>query len=549
MQGVRVSLFSIIAMLGGIVLLTIFAYAPALQNGFVDWDDPTLITQNALIRTFSLRGFWSYDPELYIPLTLLHFQIEHALFGFDPFFFHLDSLLLHLVNVALVFTLLKLLLTCPTAAALGALLFAVHPLHVEAVAWASARKELLSACFGLAAIIAYLRSDGGTKRSAAIQAFVFLLLSFLSKASGVLLPAVFLSLDAWRGGHFTWRDVRRTWPFWFLAAIFIVIAFFGKKSTLAFLPPSGVVLLAFRSVLFYLQKFFLPVGLSAIYPAPVAGLHLTDPAQLFAVASVLTLFGGAWVLRRKFPELLVGLGVFLLLIAPSFLAYAKSSEITLAADRYAYLPSVGILFLVVAIAQKLLRAPPLCASVVTVTVVLALFAAGAVRTQARRWQSTHTLFSAVLERYPSSPVALNNVGYQYLAEGRLEEALLLFERAVALNPAYPDALLNLGVVAAKRGDYDTAERAIQRALALDPALVPAHFSLAGLSLIRGHLEDASALYRATLGHDPDYLPALWQLAQVSLRLGKTDDARTAYLHVLDLDPSYRGKLPTLDALL
>ncbi|MBI3331412.1 hypothetical protein HYZ99_00445, partial [Candidatus Peregrinibacteria bacterium] len=321
-----------------LAVITVGVYSAVFTHGFVDWDDPTLITQNPYVTEFSPKIFSTYDPELYVPLTLLTYQIEHAIAGLKPFLFHLDNLILHILNVLLVFLLFYTRTKDRALAFLGALIFAVHPLNVEAVAWVSARKESLMTFFFLTSILATQKSDRNWDKWH-IGSIALFACSLLSKVTAAPLPLLLMFLDR-RDGLSLRESLRKRWPYLLLALILGVVALFGKRGSIG-LDPLSFVILAVQSIAFYIQKLLLPIDLAAFYSAPPITLSL----QFFiALLTILFVCVVGWLLRRH-QNVLFGLVFFLLTLAPSLFGYQKANEIALAADRYAYLPSIGwILF-------------------------------------------------------------------------------------------------------------------------------------------------------------------------------------------------------------
>lgn len=530
--------------IGLIATVAFLVYGESLGNAFVDWDDVQLIVQNPLIRTFSPRIFFSYDPELYVPLTLLTFQIEHALFGFNALIFHLDSLLLHIANALLVGWFLLILLRNRWAACLGALLFAVHPLHVESVAWVSARKELLWAFFFLLTVIAY--ELGREDRRWRLMSMLFLTLSLLSKPTALLTPFVLLLLDWRRGERVSLRSWKRTWPHFLLAYAAGVIALIGRGEQIGLLNPLQVLLLAFRSTVFYLEKLILPLHLSPLY-APPDPISLGNPAILFSILIVLALLAGTWFPRRYDRTAALGIGIFFLALLPTFLAYQKSGFVTPAADRYAYVPSIGIILTVAAL---LLHAPGALAKRIIAVVAIATsvtFGVLAYR-QSLVWASTESLFTHALREDPGSPIAMNNLATLALERGNIDEAILLSSEAVRLKPLYADAYVTLGAALAKEEKYDRAEEALQRALEINPDHAHATFNLAGVEQMRGNLDRAVELYRRATALQLSHADAFFQRGRVLLKQGKRDEARAAYRSAVELRPQLRGVSREMDAL-
>ncbi|MDO8648651.1 MAG: tetratricopeptide repeat protein [Candidatus Peregrinibacteria bacterium] len=530
-----------------LVAAALLAFSPTLRADFVAWDDPQLILENPLIRNFSPRIFASFDPELYIPATLLTFQIEHAIAGFSATVFHTTNLLLHALNVILIFWLLTLLLKNRTAAFIGALLFAVHPLNAEAVSWVSARKELLMAAFSLGSLIAYVRSEGRSSRSLLVSLLLFAL-ALLSKVTAITLPVLLLVIDWYEGRRISMRSILEKWPYFGLSAIFGIVALFGKSHTVSVLSIFDILLLAIRSTVFYLSKFFAPFNLSAIYPAPT-DLTLTSGAQLLAIGILIVFLGITVALRHRIRGMSAGMLLFLIALIPSFLAYEKANEITLAADRYAYLPLVGLVLAIGALVKEIAPSGMARRAAILAALVLSSILGVLSWQQSQLWRSTETLFTNVLRVHPESAIAMNNIGFLRLTEGNIEEALPLFEEAVMRNPEYVDAYVNLGATYGRASRYDDAEDALKKALAIDPTEAQAHYNLAGVHQERANNEGAIQEYEKTIELRPSHAPAHYQLALLYLKFGREAEARATYEELLEIDPTYRGKAESLDRLL
>ena len=529
-----------------IVAVTALTWFPVLRNDFVHWDDTHLILENPLVRSFSPQIFTTFDPELYIPLTLFTFQVEHALFGFDPFFFHLDNLLLHIVNGLLVFAFLAFLrpsdrtgtsraagdgCAARWCAVFGALLFALHPLHAEAVAWVSARKELLFTAFFLASIIAYIlsrRTSAAHPQNTSVRrlwhflSLLFFLLSLLAKATAITLPIVLLLLDYREGRKLSGSLMRGKWAHWMLALLFGLIAIIGQRASTFPLTPFASLLLAARSIVFSLTKLLLPIHLSALYPAPpvVPNIAFLLPVFLFMLFAVLL-----WILRRRSREMVFGGAFFLVTLAPGLLSCVKADTVTLTADHYTYLPSVGWVLIIVVFLEWFLRRRGLRIPLLLGMVGVLLLFARLATAESAAWKNTGTLFGRVLREYPDSHIAHNNLGFFLMGQGDLDGALAHFEEAVRLRPEYTDALLNIATVYAKQKRYDAAEANIRRALAINPENALAHFDLGGIHFLRRAWDEAILEYRITLQLSPSFARASSQLAKTYLRKGMEEKAR------------------------
>lgn len=562
--------------IGGFFLLLFAVYGGSLTHPFVQWDDGLLIFENPAIRSITPHTlktiFTSYDPELYIPLTFFSYQIDYLIGGTSATIYHIQNLLWHTLNALLVAWLALLLTRRGWAALFCGLLFAVHPLHTEAVAWASARKDVLSTFFFLASIIAYLhwRSDG--RKRTYLWSLGAFLLALLAKVSVIGLPVILLLVD--------FRDRRRMsgslWiekiPYVALSIIFGIVALLGKTEVLSRSTPIEHILMASKSTIFYLEKIILPLHLSVLYPyegaITAASPDFFVPAALCVALIILALLSLRWTRDAFFAA-----GFFLIAIAPTFLNFAKGHlDLYFASDRYAYTGSIGILFLIAlggdALAQRTrtwrngVRAGAVCA--VGVFGILA-------NAQSAVWRDTETLFANALSYYPHAYVALNNVGNAYRRRGQMEEAAGYYRRAleqkgsaytlsnlaaiyrsqgrwedaekllrqaIAAEPESKVAAIGLGTLEAARGDFDAAYAAYTRALAIDLAFAEAALNRGALLANAGRAEDAVRDYRSAIALNPFLPQAHYNLGVILAKLQRSDEAETSYREAIRLQPQF-----------
>ena len=538
-----------------LIALTFATWSVVLRGEFVNWDDTHLILQNPRISHFSPKIFTTFDPELYIPLTLLTFQIEHALFGFDPFFFHLDNLFLHTLNVLLLFALLRSFFpprtgSPPWIAFVGALLFAVHPLHTESIAWISARKDLLSTFFFLLAFLTFRHSGARDRERTVVwlslSLFLFLL-ALLSKVTAAVLPLVLL-FDLLRQQRFSsWKTLFPLLPFFLLSTVFIMVAAVGQQHSVFGLSFSELFLLAGARVIFALQKFFLPLHLLPLYPAPSITLSSARyflPLILLPGATFLTMR----FLRQNRVALLGGL-LFLLPLLPSLLSYVQADTVTLGADRYLYLPSIGLIVFLCGLTMPFLQKKTLrivlAAGVMGILLVFSVLS----HRYARTWGTSERLFQHLLQEYPDLHIAWNNLGFVYFSRKENDRAFPYFLRALELRPNYPDAHLNVAAVYARRGELTEAEEHIREAVALAPNRPLPHYNLGGIHFLRGEWDEAIIQYKIVLQLDPFFTRAAVQLAKTYLRSGDEEQARESYRRAIVIDPAVRGAHTELNSLL
>lgn len=471
-----------------VAALTFVAYVPALDNEFVNWDDDHNLTNNENYRGFDgerLRWmFTSFHMAHYHPLTWVSFGVDHALWGMDPRGYHLTNVLLHAgTAVAVLFFALAVfrrlrgggpgkssLLVASFAAAC---IFALHPLRVESVAWATERRDCLSGLFFFLSLNAYLAYAGSARRSRYALALVFLLLSLLSKAWGITIPVVLLLLDVYPLRRLELRTClsRRSWHVWLekvpfaaLAAASAALAVWGQSDSGAMrsLANSDLgqrVAQSAYGLVWYVAKTVWPSGLAPIYDRP-PGISLLDPPYLAAAAIVLAYTAAAIRWRARFPAALAVWCGYIVVVSPMLGIVQVGSY--LVADRYSYLACIGWALLGGAgVAWLWARRPPVGAA--TLVAVVATLGALTWR-QADVWQDSETLWARVLEVDPDSAT-----GHQYRAgllyrDGQLELAAEHYKKSLQAAPSRPKVHENLGVTYVNLGRYRDAEGHLLRAL-------------------------------------------------------------------------------------
>lgn len=561
-------------LLAALAAMSAAVYWPSLGNGFVGLDDSLLIYDNAAIQQFTFASvryvFTSYDPELYIPLTLLSYQIEHALFGLQPFYYHLTNLLLFVGSVLLVYRIaFHLSGQKRWAAFLCAVLFAVHPLHVETVAWAAARKDLLANFFFFAAMAVYLPVSAERFGRQRRKSLLLFLLGLLSKVSVATLPAILFLLER-REGKTMKESMRSTAPFFALSAVFLSLAVAGKRQNLASLPLWENTLLFCKSIAFALWKLVAPFQLSVLY-------EQTTPITLWAaefavpVALVVLLIGIAIWTWRRWQTVSFALLFFLITFLPTIGTFSKNHMIFYASDRYAYLPSFGILFLAAMGVHRLRGAAAIAACV-------AVFFAFLTVKQQGIWKSTESLYRQALAVTPTS-IAYSNLGAEMIGQERFAEAEELLIRAVQLDPQNPAASAKLGQFYVRRGKFSQAQPMLllavqatdarpilsmedfgpyyflgeelmrqgktddgiaqfRRAVERGPQFPEPHYNLGLMYEKYGRPDEAAGQYAAAVDLYPYYVPAMYHLAGLLAERGSLSEARDLLQRIVDIDPQY-----------
>jgi tetratricopeptide (TPR) repeat protein len=388
--------------------ITAISFFPMLSNDFTNWDDQFYVTQNTLIQGSDWGGIFTQpSASNYHPLTMLTLAFNYVISGLDPLSYHLLNWLLHILNTALVFLFIYKISGKKTfVAAFVAIVFGVHPMHVESVAWISERKDVLYALFFLLALLQYWSFLETGKRSKAIFCFAFFVLSLLSKPAAIILPFVLLLLDYWHGRSFNWKIIVEKIPFFLLSFIFGFITIKVQSSDaivgLGIYPLWSRFFFACYTIMIYAARFFVPYPLSAFHPyPPVNSLGLTvQLSPLFMIALLVLLW-----LKRKDKLVVFSLLFFIvnLLLVMQFV----SIGLTIVSERYTYIPYIGLAFL---IGMWLNRYPGSAQSnwVKAIPLIIGVVFGIISFQRTKVWKNADTLWTDVIKHYPDAATPRSN---------------------------------------------------------------------------------------------------------------------------------------------
>ncbi len=451
------------------LLLTAIVLCPVVLNGWVNWDDHSYIQQNALIHGLTpnhLKAIFVTSEVLgsYHPLTLLSYALEYSVVGNEPFLYHLDNLLLHLLNVALVFAFFTTIQDNRLVALLCALLFGIHPLHVESVAWVSARKDLLFTLFFLISMIGYvryLRPVAAVRRWAwyGISVIAFAL-SLLSKSMAITLPFVLFLLDYFLGRQVQRSSLLDKAPYFIGALIIAVVAVLGQQEgrsmhAMASIPFYKTVFVGAFNLLIYAIKVIVPYKLSAFHPYPFVH-HSSMPWYVYlAVVPVgaILRFGYSRYPDKRLFVFSVGFFVLTLLPVLKILPFGRG----IMADRYSYLPYLGLFFLLATwvIAQLEDSHRQIRVRRLALAGFLLLFA-GISFGRTFVWKNGETLWRDVIKKYPGTFMGHVNLADYFKGLGRKEEALDQYSKTLEIGDDNVYALLERGRMLKEKGDLEGA---------------------------------------------------------------------------------------------
>ncbi len=574
-----------------LIMATLIVYAPVKDYQFIDLDDDVYVTHNPRVQDGLTWGniVWALgtlEAGFWHPLTWWSHMLDCELFGLDPGGHHLTSLFLHTINAFLLFWLLQQATGAVWRSFLVGALFALHPLNVESVAWVAERKNVLSTLFWLLTIWAYVRyvKKPGWKRY--LQVISLFVLGLMAKPMLVTLPCVLLLLDYWPLGRLgsSWSELRQKYsklllekvPLLSLAVASGLLAIQAQQE-LGALPSLqqfsfGVRLAnAVTANMSYLSKMVWPTDLAVFYPHPQTSLSVGQIVLAILVVGTISLL--VWFGTPSFPYLFVGWLWYLGTLSPvSGLIQVGQHAM---ADRYMYVPLIGLFILVVwGFTQWLDRWRVRKELWIGASACLLIGLSLSARSQLAHWQNSITLFehtirstdnndlihnnlgtalwergenmkaieqfSAALEIKPDSPQVLYNMGLALKTDGRLDAATRYFSKALEINPKLAGALNNLGIILLAQGRLEEAIQRFSRALEIDPRMVPAHNNLGTALMGTGRVDEALLHFSEAVAISPGQPSAYNNLGAALDLLGRSEEAIYNYRRALELAPgSYR----------
>ncbi|MBN1901522.1 tetratricopeptide repeat protein [Candidatus Sumerlaeota bacterium] len=560
-----------------IMFISFLAYLPLTNAGFI-WDDDTFLWENPLIMAKDgLYRFWfTTEPPDYFPLTSTTLWIEWRLFGMDARGYHIVNILMHALSSVFLWLVLKEL-KIPGAFVAG-LLYGIHPVNVESVAWITERKNTLPMFFNVVAILYFLKYEKSRKTGCYVFSLFLFLLALLSKTSVVMTPFVLLLCLWWMNGKIQLRDLKKTAPFFLLAFILSLATIwfqYNRAIGVDVVRDDNLLsraIIAGWAVWFYLYKALLPVNLSFVYPRWEA-----DTGSIISYLPAISLLIFLFVLWRKRNSsarpLLFGFGYYVITLFPVIgffnIYFMKYS---LVADHWQYTPIAGIIALTVGVvshyAQKLKRDGRYAVWGLGGAVICLFFFI--TWKQAGIYKNEETLWRDVLRKNPDSGLAHNNWGRMlqekgdyakakehYLTalklmpddmlvpynignilkeQGKYQEAISYYQRALEINPDFFHARNNLGIAFMETGDFDNALQRFQEVIEANPHYQETYINIANLFARGKQFEDALHYYEKSLEIDPEDVLTLGNLANVLAEMGRYKEALRYYEKALALQP-------------
>jgi len=496
--------------------VTFISYVPCLQNGFTNWDDPTYITDNPLIRELSWPAVKRIFSEVYFsnyqPLHIFSYALEYHFFKDQPHGYHLVSVLMHLVNTGLLCWLAWLITGNRFIAAFASLLFGIHPLHVESIAWAAERKDVLYTIFFFLSLIYYVRyiQQEQQKLKPYLLAFLFFVLSIFSKAMAASLPPLLLLIDFYYKRKINVRLIAEKVPYFLLALIMGIVSVnassksgsIAGNESYAFIDR---VFFACHNLLEYLFKLFAPVNLSAYYPYPEkTGGSLPVEYYLAPVLSIGILLAFIYSLRSgRFIFFCFGFFVITIFLVLQLLPVGPA----IFSERYSYVPSAGFFLMVAFLLNRWLNDQRKSMKNMRVLFVIVagawcLWLCAVTWSRCKVWKDSITLWDNVIGQFDKALHAYNNRADAYYKNGNYELAVRDLDVAISLNDKYAMAWFNRGNAYGQLGKFKEAYADLDKAISLDPANANAYNKRGQAHAVLGNKTAAFEDFNHAISLDP-----------------------------------------------
>ena len=550
-----------------LTVATLVVFWQAHDHAFIGYDDTKYVTANyyvqaGLTKEGLIWAFTTTHASNWHPLTWLSHMLDCQLYGLNPRGHHLTNVFFHLLNTLLLFLVLQRMTGVPWRSGLVAALFALHPLHVESVAWVAERKDVLSTFFLFLTLLSYIWYVARPGFYRYLLILLFFALGLMAKPMLVTLPFVLLLLDYWplrriksfqltrsdravttRPSELNSQTLRLIWekiPFFLLATAsstvtFLVQARGGAVASLEVFPFETRLANALVSYVRYLGKMFWPQDLAVFYPHPGQSLPMWQAAG----AGLLLLVISITVVRlgRRYPYLPVGWLWYVGTLVPVIGLVQVGAQAM--ADRYTYIPLIGLFIIIAWGVPDLLtkwRYQKVVCTLASGALLFVLIICTFI--QLHHWQNATTLFEHALEVTTGNFVAHNNLGIELAAQGKFDEAIVHYSEALRIKPSYAKAHCNLGDVLARLGKHQDAIWHYQRALQLKPNFAEAHNNLGVTLKQQGRLNEAFVHYSRAIQLKPEYAEAHNNLAGLLAAQGKLDEAIVHYSKALRIKPDY-----------
>jgi protein O-mannosyl-transferase len=514
------------------LLFTGFLFRNSLHAEFLSYDDTENVVNNLSIQNLSINSIGSYFSSvnlyMYTPITTISYAIDYQIDGLNPFYFKLTNLLLHLINIILVYILSFQLLKKNNLAIFVAIIFALHPINTDTISWISTRSNLLATLFFLLSLISYHAYISKPALKFLILSFVSFALSILSKSSGIMLPFTLFLFDYLYHRKLNYKIILEKIPFLFLSiAIGLLTLYFRTDSG----NPQAPVEYSFFDRFFlisysltsYVIKVIFPFHLSEIYAYPIKTGNFLPIIYYLSFALIILFIIAIDKLKNYRREIIFGFIFFLLNIIITLIPILEDGFL---ANRYTYLPFFGLFFITIKTYELIISNYQKSKVYFSVLAVACLIIFSSYTYQrSMHWKNTLTLFNRVIEKEPDAAFAYNSRGIAKYMLNDLEGSFSDYNKAIQLYPKYSSAFYNRGIVFNARKEFENAYKDYTRAIELNP-------NFASSYLARGIIEmevlknDSMAIcdYNESIKNNPSFPQAYYNRGIAKMRMNKVSEA-------------------------
>lgn len=529
--------------------VTFIVMAPNMDNDWVNWDDDSFVIENPLVNQVSIDNiketFSSIDENGgYTPLTTLSWSIDFSIDGYNPHTFHTTNVIIHLINVLLVFIFVRMLTGKRTMAVIVALMFGIHPMSLEAVAWVTSRKDLLYGMFYLAGLIAYLKfldPESKSKRKLYLLCLLFFSGSLLSKGMAVTFPVTLLVIDYFKNRENIGSLIKEKTPFFAFSILFGVIAIIGQKAAGAVgdIPDVSFIesfFVACYGLVVYTFNAIAPVHLSSFHPYPYE-LGEALPWYLYAsiIPVIIFIIIGIKAIKKNRA---LGFGILFFIVSIVLMLQFFPVGSAIVSERFSYVAYIGLFFVIALGISKLIENYSSNKEIIYGIFSIYLVAL-AVATHQRSdvWENGETLWTDVIEKYPNDSYAYFSRAEYYSANDQQRLALNDLNSGLKLNPNSFKALNNRGLILMNRGANDLALNDFKKALSMDPKFSLALINKGVILLNQGEYELALKDFNQAQKLDASNPLIYYNRALVYDKLKKHDEAIADFTKSIKTDES------------
>lgn len=530
-----------------LIIITFIAFHKLLNASFLIFDDDIYVSENDTIKKGlkweTIKWAFSFDSMklgFYFPLTILSHLLDVSLFDLNSRYHHLTNIIIHVLNTVLVFYIFRVTTHNNFNSFVIALLFAIHPLHVESVAWIAERKDVLSSFFALLSLLFYAHYAAKKSLTFYLLTFFFYLSGLLSKTMVITLPFVFLLFDLWPLRRISLKresflkslifSLKEKIPFFLLIPIFSYLTIVAQKKATAFIPFENLplklrIMNALISYFTYIIKTFYPTKLTVFYPFNPN--ELTFPLFLISLIFILLMITATILLLKKLPFFFTGFFIFIGMLVPVIGIFQVGSQAR--ADRYTYLPLLGI-FLIITFLFSTISEKSRKIKIFLLPISLIIFSVLLFLTikQTSIWKDSKTLFEHTLKYTKENWLIDNNYAVVLMDKGELEKAIFHLERAKKVNPNYENIYINLSLIYSNLGKFDEAIKNVKTAITINPNSDKALTNLALALNAKGDYYEAIKCLEKAIKINPKNFEAFLNLGNSYLALKKFDEARKYY---------------------